>query len=608
MKISKTKQKLLGLFLLTAFLLTQAGVRSLVYGKSAAPLNPVYNDDGSVTWENVFFGSYPQTEITGSKLTPDITEASYDNNGDAWVGGTKYRRISVSDTNNSVYFGKNEYRYFKWERIPWRVLDNDGSTLLLMAKMGIDCKKYNQKDASVTWAGCSLRTWLNQIFYNTAFVNAEQKAVEVQTVDNSAYGDANTRDSVSLLSIDDMQQESYGFAFPLEEKISMRQIAPSNYANAMGAYYGDYDAGDEGAQYCWWWLRSPGVDENGSESVLNYARLVDNDGTCGYHGRVDNDMTAVVPVIRVKLTSDLWYRTNDGTSGEGGDEAPVQKLAVSDPIDCAVQGDEDYVQFQVTAKGGNSSVYTYQWFYAPSRTAAGSRLEEDSIFTGCNGSKLNIAIGTSGNVTLDGYYYCVICDGRYTIESKRANLSIKKAEQEITYYSGKIQKGKVEYGEQFSLNALSSGNGKISYKSSNSKVLSVNASGMVKAKKYGKASITIKAAATGIYPSASKKVSLTVIPKKVRITKVNCEKMDGKIAGIYMQWSTDPSVSGYQYSIAYNKQFTDGMVSRWNKNNLTLRSIDTGKSRIYMRVRAYKMVGNKPYYGKWSHVYSQKLQ
>ena len=90
------------------------------------PKNPVHHcvKDGT-DWSYVYFGSYPQTEVTGDALTAAISGASYDTDGDAWVDGIKYHRISKNDTNYNGYFGDSDYRYFKWERIKWRVLKND---------------------------------------------------------------------------------------------------------------------------------------------------------------------------------------------------------------------------------------------------------------------------------------------------------------------------------------------------------------------------------------------------------------------------------------------------------------------------------------------------
>ena len=63
------------------------------------PQNPVHNctNGDDTTWSYVYFGSYPQTEVAGVALTSAILRADYDSNGDAWVNGTKYRRISKSD-------------------------------------------------------------------------------------------------------------------------------------------------------------------------------------------------------------------------------------------------------------------------------------------------------------------------------------------------------------------------------------------------------------------------------------------------------------------------------------------------------------------------------
>lgn len=234
-----------------------------------SPANPVHhctpgNDVTDETdWSYVYFGSYPQTEVTGSDLTSAITGANYDENGDVWVNGTKYRRISKSDADNSLYFGGNTYRYFKWERIRWRVLKNDGKTLFLMADRGLDCKRYNEEDKSITWEDCTLRHWLNNTFYHTAFSSAEQGAVMSQTVvneDNPDYGTEggnDTTDNVYLLSIGEVTNPSLGFCKQYMLFSKSRQIQASDYSHAMGTYTSS-DSSTGGNANCGWHLRSPG--------------------------------------------------------------------------------------------------------------------------------------------------------------------------------------------------------------------------------------------------------------------------------------------------------------------------------------------------------------
>ena len=73
------------------------------------PANPVHycakQEDGiDITdWSYIYFGSYPQSEVTGDALTLENTEDSYDENGDAWVDGRKYRRISKKDVLHDYY-------------------------------------------------------------------------------------------------------------------------------------------------------------------------------------------------------------------------------------------------------------------------------------------------------------------------------------------------------------------------------------------------------------------------------------------------------------------------------------------------------------------------
>ncbi|MCI8951407.1 MAG: hypothetical protein HFG49_15475 [Lachnospiraceae bacterium] len=278
------------------------------------PANPVHHcteqDDGSdsTDWSYIYFGSYPQTEVTGAALTSAITRADYDVNGDAWVNGTKYRRISKSDMNYDRYFGDTAYRYFKWERIKWRVLQNDGSTLFVMADKGLDCKDYNEEYASITWENCTLRNWLNNTFYSTAFSRSEQGAIVGQTVvneDNPWYGIAggnNTNDKVYLLSIREVTNPSYGFCKANNISSASRQLKTNDYAHARGAYTNVISAY---AGNCWWWLRSPG-------NYADRATPVTSDGYIHRHGHyVYQNSAAVVPALHINLSSDLWSEAKE---------------------------------------------------------------------------------------------------------------------------------------------------------------------------------------------------------------------------------------------------------------------------------------------------------
>lgn len=339
MKTKKTKtwNRMLSLLLTTALLLSMSGVPTQAKivtqddaatqqakaraGERELPKNPVHHctkkNDGTDTtdWSYVYFGSYPQTEVTGDALTPAIVGASYDENGDAWVDGVKYRRISKSDTNNDEYFGDSEYRYFKWERIRWRVLQNNGSTLLVMADKGLDCKAYNEEYTNITWEDCTLRNWLNGSFYQTAFSSAEQGAVVEQNVvneDNPEYGiegGNNTKDKVYLLSSGETANPTYGFCEDDSTYSVSRHLKTSDYAHARGA---SIDGSSDYPGNCSWWLRSPGY-------YAGYAALVTSTG-CVITGGISirSNFAADVPALHINLSSDLWSLADDGSSGEGG--------------------------------------------------------------------------------------------------------------------------------------------------------------------------------------------------------------------------------------------------------------------------------------------------
>ena len=77
------------------------------------------------------------------------------------------------------------------EPIEWKVLENNGSSLLLMSRYVLDGKSFSDaylngntwEPIPVTWETCSLRAWLNSEFLTTAFTENEQ--LRIMTVKNS---------------------------------------------------------------------------------------------------------------------------------------------------------------------------------------------------------------------------------------------------------------------------------------------------------------------------------------------------------------------------------------------------------------------------------------
>ena len=243
-----------------------------------------------VTWDCVYFGSYPQSEVTskdGSIYNTLKNATGWDENNDITIGRTKYRRLKGED---ATYYSSNEegqynwngsyktYHYFKYEPIKWRVLNRNGNDALLLADVALDDQKYNTDYAKVTWETSSMRSWLNgygasvnqpktdysrKNFINSAFTSTQRNAIKTTSVvnDNSnIYGTEsknNIADKVFLLANSKSYNKdvatSYGFDFDNDVYgDEARRSRCSAYAYAMGTtrcYPSDNDEGFIGNVY-----------------------------------------------------------------------------------------------------------------------------------------------------------------------------------------------------------------------------------------------------------------------------------------------------------------------------------------------------------------------
>ncbi len=171
--------------------------------------------------------------------------------------------------------------------IEWQVLAVEDGKVLLISCYGLDAKPYNEEWTEVTWETCTLRTWLNEDFYQEAFSKDEQNKISLTNVenrDNEVFGTAggnDTEDRIFLLSLDEVN--TY---FASDEN---RICYPTELAVKNGYYIGHNGA-------CDWWLRSPGSDGRLAARVF-FSGLVDE---AGYH--VDSFDHDVRPA--------LWYNPN----------------------------------------------------------------------------------------------------------------------------------------------------------------------------------------------------------------------------------------------------------------------------------------------------------
>lgn len=181
------------------------------------------------------------------------------------------------------------------EPIQWQVLDVNDKDALLISQYVLDCQPYHTTKEDITWANCSLRAWLLNSFYASAFTHAEQEVILPVTNHNgpaeghsdwATNGGKVTVDKVFLLSIREKKQY---FADNKSAKTPGTEYARSHGAKLLGlTTIGTADSD--------WWLRSPGSSQHDASFV---GTLVHDLST-----KQVTDKVGIRPVIRINLSAD----------------------------------------------------------------------------------------------------------------------------------------------------------------------------------------------------------------------------------------------------------------------------------------------------------------
>lgn len=279
-------------------------VLTLFLATLTASAEQVYTREGN----KIYFGSYPQSKVTDTATISTLNELAgalpTSSNSQTWTdygyysegkvksfmwyidieqGGEKYRGVYFTEyrpeltTNNGStentnqedngYIANNRY-WFKYEPISWTVLSEDNGTALILCDMIIDSQQFDYDgNSSNNYAESTIRIWLNDTFYNTAFTDLQRQMILMSVVDNSIlstgyssnpYICSNTIDKIFLLSYRELA--TY---FPTNET---RVKYTTDYSRSQGVGLSTVD-GETG----YWWLRSPstkssfqarGVDRN----------------------------------------------------------------------------------------------------------------------------------------------------------------------------------------------------------------------------------------------------------------------------------------------------------------------------------------------------------
>lgn len=324
-----TRKKLGGVFVGVLIMILIMSNQFSVVSKTNTPVcflnNPIVGNNAEsssgqqTVWWTVTFGEYPQAEVIADvasyKSIPKdilrrddviidsqlyqtlVDEKNWSEKDTVHVYGKKYIRISSKDIqgkkteNANNYYADNqqEYHYFAYQPIKWRVLEVKEDRLLLMSDKILDDMPYNQEQLATNWGTSTIRSWLNaykktenvckidyreNAFLKEAFSIEEQEAILEIPEENSVMlpnvgiGENTTVDKLFLPSVNDVYAATYaavyGFTTNFRTVDWARQCMGTTYAKARGLNWSNYV---DYKQYSNWWLRTLGNSKFASAMV-----------------------------------------------------------------------------------------------------------------------------------------------------------------------------------------------------------------------------------------------------------------------------------------------------------------------------------------------------
>ena len=257
---------------------------------------------------------------------------------DVEAGGEKYRGVYFTKyrtTNTSVGVGTEGYDsnvdnngfiintvyWFMYEPVKWRILSEENKVATLLCEMILDAQSYQSEYKQVYSSGTytyyttqnnapsgtyannyeysTIRSWLNDTFYNTAFTTLQRNLIQQVTLDNSTsttnsysnrYACNDTQDYVYLLSYKDIHNSDYGFSTNTYDEDLNKKKTATDYSKCQGV---SAQSGESG-----WYSRSPHV--NGSNLVCSISR----NGNTAYigGGYTYGRSLGIVPAVQIKLS------------------------------------------------------------------------------------------------------------------------------------------------------------------------------------------------------------------------------------------------------------------------------------------------------------------
>jgi len=181
-------------------------------GEGESTVVVLYCADGVIQYDGLYkanpFGVRPAMWIDSELLKEYVPNDGRQNGGEGENDGEggetpPPEAITVCEVGDIITYGKFEQDNVKSngaEEIAWLVLDVQDGKALVLSESCLEWLPYNTTDTSTTWGTCTLRGWLNDEFWDSAFSEGEKAMICTTTVPGAGNQGKSTNDKVFLLS------------------------------------------------------------------------------------------------------------------------------------------------------------------------------------------------------------------------------------------------------------------------------------------------------------------------------------------------------------------------------------------------------------------------
>lgn len=200
----------------------------------------------------------------------------------------KWKYMKVGDTFEfGSYAPEGDHKKLP---ICWRVLAMEDDRMLVLAEKILDLQTFHREEKPVRWENSDLRQWLNTVFWNTAFAEAEQELICQPEPHEDPFGEL-------FWQLFDMETATSDIS---DRVFLLSQADIMNYFPGEGSFFPGAEADESehiqhlgGYDQCWW-LRSSMKD-------WSAAMIVSPCASIGVSMLRENNRQGVRPAMWVKL-------------------------------------------------------------------------------------------------------------------------------------------------------------------------------------------------------------------------------------------------------------------------------------------------------------------